>query len=437
MAAGGAWLAVAPPLTGPDEVAQARRAAAVVRGQFTGSEVPGTGNLTVSVDVPPAFGVPADEQWRCHLGPLVEGAPQADVDFGEVACPVGKPRPDDDLVAAPTGQHRGQPAFSLWVGLPSLVRTDATGVLAMRLLGLLPAAALLASAGVSVQASRARRRAGLGLLACITPAVLYLAAVLNPAGIEIAAALSAWAAGALLATGRQTSSRVVARFGVALIILIGARGLGPLFAGLVFMSLATLAGASRCRVLVRRPDVRGWAVVAVVATALSGWWLAWIHQAWPLADRPGSGLAHAAGLLPWFLHQSVGVFGSNDSALPEVVAACWVLVTLALMADGLRQSTRRMQVVAPAVVLAGLALSVVAEGASIPPIGFFWQGRYALPLLVGAVLVAACSPARGRPQATGAHDDRAGFQFERIVRMDDFLKLIDALQPNPRLRPRR
>ena len=29
---------------------------------------------------------------------------------------------------------------------------------------------------------------------------------------------------------------------------------------------------------------------------------------------------------------------------------------------------------------------------------------------------------------------RSGFQFERIVRMDDFAKMIKALQPNPRLR---
>lgn len=31
-------------------------------------------------------------------------------------------------------------------------------------------------------------------------------------------------------------------------------------------------------------------------------------------------------------------------------------------------------------------------------------------------------------------DNRAGFQFERIVRPDDFLAMIDQLQPNPRLR---
>ena len=31
-------------------------------------------------------------------------------------------------------------------------------------------------------------------------------------------------------------------------------------------------------------------------------------------------------------------------------------------------------------------------------------------------------------------DERSGFQFERIIRIDDFGKLIDSLQPNPRLR---
>ena len=31
-------------------------------------------------------------------------------------------------------------------------------------------------------------------------------------------------------------------------------------------------------------------------------------------------------------------------------------------------------------------------------------------------------------------EGRAGFQFERIVRFEDFMRMIDALQPNPRLR---
>lgn len=33
-----------------------------------------------------------------------------------------------------------------------------------------------------------------------------------------------------------------------------------------------------------------------------------------------------------------------------------------------------------------------------------------------------------------ATEDRAGFQFERIIRLEDFSRMIDAMQPNARLR---
>ncbi|MEP2234863.1 MAG: PilZ domain-containing protein [Alteripontixanthobacter sp.] len=34
-------------------------------------------------------------------------------------------------------------------------------------------------------------------------------------------------------------------------------------------------------------------------------------------------------------------------------------------------------------------------------------------------------------------DKRAGLQFERIIRLDDFLAMIEELQPNPKLRRQR
>lgn len=33
-----------------------------------------------------------------------------------------------------------------------------------------------------------------------------------------------------------------------------------------------------------------------------------------------------------------------------------------------------------------------------------------------------------------ANEGRAGFQFERIIRLEDFMRMIEAIQPNPRLR---
>lgn len=48
-------------------------------------------------------------------------------------------------------------------------------------------------------------------------------------------------------------------------------------------------------------------------------------------------------------------------------------------------------------------------------------------------------PAIGRIEAymIWALDERAGFQFERIIRLDALLKILGELQPNPRLRRKR
>lgn len=48
-------------------------------------------------------------------------------------------------------------------------------------------------------------------------------------------------------------------------------------------------------------------------------------------------------------------------------------------------------------------------------------------------------PVVGRIEAyvIWVRDNRAGFQFERIIRIDDFVAMIDTLQPNPRLRRNR
>ncbi|MBH5322649.1 PilZ domain-containing protein [Aurantiacibacter sediminis] len=47
-------------------------------------------------------------------------------------------------------------------------------------------------------------------------------------------------------------------------------------------------------------------------------------------------------------------------------------------------------------------------------------------------------PAVGRIEAycIWITDDRAGFQFERIIRLDDFQSMISEMQPNPALRRR-
>lgn len=407
---GSVWSLASPPLSGPDEIEQGRRAAAVVRGQLTGDSHPGLGNLVVDVDVPETYGDVAVDRWRCFLGPLVDGAPQEPMSLPPSTCP-DLPG-GTESVRVQTVQYRGQPFFYAWVGLGTLV-PGAAGTYLMRLLGLLPAAAFVASAAASARRSGSAL-AGLGLLVCLTPMVLYLAGSTNPSGLEIAAALSAWSAGMVLAAGRTASSSaatdggpgpagqgpgaeasgLAARFGLALVVLALLRGLGPLFAGLVLGGVGLVAGWGRVRELLRWRLLWMWGAAVVLAVALSAAWLAHIQSAWPLAERPGSGWRTALGYLPWYLRQSVGVFGTNDSALSSALSWAWVALAVTVLTLGLVRAPRRVRLVALAALAGGLAIQVTAEGLSLPPIGFFWQGRYALPLLVGSVLVAT---AAGRP----------------------------------------
>ncbi len=447
IAAGAVWAFATPLFTGPDEVSQARRAAAVARGELTGrQERPGP-PLLLTVDVPPLYGEPAEENWLCHLGPLVAGAPQEPMALPSPPCPdLRAPRaePISGLVAAETVQYRGQPFFYGLAGLPTLVADGVVGAYGMRMVVVVLTAALVASAATTLVGSDRRDLAAVGLVACLTPGVLYLSASTNPSAVEIAAAISAWAAVGALATRRSgagpdagsgvvagaggdvgasedvdaETGRLVTRLGVALVVLTLCRGLGPGFAVAVVGGGGLIAGWGRTRELLGRTDVRWWSAAVAAALAASLAWLAHIGSAFPLPERVGSGAAQAVGWLPWYLRQSVGVFGTNDSALAPVAAAAWCVVALGVFATGSvglwRQGTPtagRHAAVAALALGGGVVLNVTAEGLSIPPIGFFWQGRYALPLLLGGIVLSVAGRGAGSsagvtsgPTGSGASD---------------------------------
>ncbi|WP_159979466.1 MULTISPECIES: PilZ domain-containing protein [unclassified Novosphingobium] len=68
--------------------------------------------------------------------------------------------------------------------------------------------------------------------------------------------------------------------------------------------------------------------------------------------------------------------------------------------------------------------------------GFMIQGR---PDIESGERIALRFPVIGRIEGhlVWSHEERAGFQFERIIRADDFALLVAQLQPNPRLRGNR
>ena len=77
---------------------------------------------------------------------------------------------------------------------------------------------------------------------------------------------------------------------------------------------------------------------------------------------------------------------------------------------------------------------VVLHVVNVSAQGFMIQGEVALER---GERIEVQLPVIGRIDAhlVWSHDDRAGFQFERLIRPDDFSTLVETLQPNSRLRP--
>lgn len=407
--ASGTWALATPLMTGPDEGSQVRRAAAAARGQWNGVPRDEDPPIFVDVSVPVLYGEATDLQGRCFLGPVLDRSPQEPwIPHESLAADCPTLPSDRSLVEAPTNQGRGQPFFYVAAGAPTRLHPGPLGAYGSRLVVSLITAALVASAARTVGSSRWPRLAGLGLLATLTPVVVYLAGSTNPASIEIAAAVGAWAAGSVLVSGVRSDleGRLVARTGVALCVLVVCRGLSPAFGAVIVISLAWMAGWARGVDLLRSRPVQLLAVALGACTAASAAWLLHIQTVFPPPDRVARGWVAAAGDLGWYLHQCIGVFGNNEVELPIAVSGGWMVLAVAIVvfsaAMCLRAGVRspRAAVVAVAALTGGVAMCVTAEGLDVPSIGFFWQGRYALPLMFGG-LVAATFSAGPEPSRWG------------------------------------
>ena len=374
------WALLAPIMSGHDEASHAVRAAAVVRGQLLGDPdpdaFPDEPNVLITVEVPEAYlyaGRAAcynrQPDRTPHCAPELEGSAER--------------------VDVHTYQFRSQPAYYAVAGLPSLVDTGEAGMYGMRLVSAALCAALLASAVASARAARRPRWVLLGVAIAVVPEALYLASTINSNGVEVAAAIGLWTALAALAAHPDptASSRLVTRAGLALSVLVGTRGLSPAFAALAIVAMGLVAGREQVACWWRLASVRRWLLVAGIVTAAS---LAYIEgvRRWLPIEREGQGLSTALDKLPWYLRQGVGIFGSNDIPLPYAVYGAWALAVVAILVLAVWVAPRLASVVLLAVAGAGVAIQVTAEGFSLPPIGFFWQGRYALPILVGVPILA-------------------------------------------------
>ena len=395
-----AWTVATPLMATPDEGAHAVRAAGVARGQL----LPERKRFVIEAwmqRVPEAYG--ESGRAACFGRPLF-----ANEDHRKIVTPACVPQfhGSDRLETVPTYEFRGSPAYYWLTGLPSLVWPDRPGMFGMRILNGLAFSALVASAFASALARRRRSWAVAGVAVALTPMVWYLGATVNPNGTEIAAAITLWATLLALAgdDSRESDGRLVTRAGVAAVVLVSMRGLGPGFALMAVVAAALVASRGRVRTVLARRDARVWSVVVLLGVAVTIAWTFVVGLKLDQPVHPTTGFVDAFQGLPVILRQSIGAMGTYFLPLPFLLYALWVVLSVTGIATGVATAATRGRIAIGLVALATLALPITTDGYNIPDIGFPWQGRYGLPLTIGLVILSfwLVEAATRRRRAIGA-----------------------------------
>jgi hypothetical protein len=375
--------ALATPIFGvPDEPTQVIKAAAVANGELVGGRASGP---YTAVHVPAGI---VGTRYTCFVYQPSEPA--------SCAPPLsGSSR----LVPATTYAGRYPPLYYALVGWPTLLVEGDPAIYFMRVITALLAALFLAGAFRSAVSSRHSRLLLVALAAVVTPYVLYFAGSVNPSGVEMPAAICAWTTGLVLIgePGHPGNKRLVARFAIALAVLVQLRGLGPLFGAVVVGTLMALFGVGPFARLLADRRGRLAAIGVVISAAFCA---AWDVSVGGLALLGGTFLPAHTGTWTVLklstvrfgqdLVEMVGMFGWwNATFLPRWAYLVWFAVGSGLVAICLLFARGARRAVAVSLAAFSVALPILLVATEAGTKGIVGQGRYWMPLVSGAVLVAA------------------------------------------------
>jgi len=232
-----------------------------------------------------------------------------------------------------------------------------------------------------------------GLAMAMTPLVVFASASVTTSGIEITSAICLWSA--LLRITRQPGSSRGAPWVAAAVsggVMALSRPVDAVLIAVVVLTIAVLAGWGTFRSVIassRRPAlVLGGVLVGTAG--LSALWSIFVTPHPPLdLGVAARSLGEIVRDLPNQVRQAIGIFGWNDTPMPQATYVVVLLVLAALLVVALRVAARRERLA-----LGGLALAILTIhlglGALVEAqIGFGMQARYVLPLVVGVPLIAA------------------------------------------------
>jgi hypothetical protein len=381
-----AWSLATPLGAAPDEPAHIAQAVAIVRGQFDEPEhfaylgteatvrVPSWADLTV---------VGVCYSWR-GFGEYSRG-------FG--GCPTDLPRNSSKTVAVGDEYSNAPPLYYAVVGIPSLFLSGTSALYAMRLIGDLVNAALVALGIWLLFRYFPFRTPLVGALIALSPMVLFSMSVVSWSSLEIASGFASWCGALCVARHTRVPRALAIWTAVAASFLLLSRPTGLLDLAIIAVVMVVLVGWKALPARLNRSLRPLWIPVSVVAA---------VALLMLLID----GLPHLLGFAPSHprtllanmettlsltggrLLQCIGNFDWLNNPAPTWVVVVWGCSLAALTAAALFLS-RPCRRALPVLALLILAMPLALESPQINTVGTFWVGRYWLPVLVGVPLVAS------------------------------------------------
>jgi len=309
-------------------------------------------------------------------------------------CPTDGLDMSDGMVPSMTSAGLNSPVFYVMVGWPVRVVDGDRALYGMRLVS----AALCAiawgwSIAILSKATSTPMLAPAVFLAA-TPMLQYLSGSVNPNGVEAIGGVACLAGlmGVIrLGSHERLSSAALLVFGSVLVS--SARTVGLLWILVAIAVAIGFSGMHAVKACLGRAST--WWIAAIAAVPALGA-VAWFFRESGQHGIPSLSVPMSAvdAMLEVFIHTPayakgyIGIFGWLDTAPPTAMYAVYLVVVGVFGVGAFLRASGGPRFTLVALAVALVALPVVIQGALAPSIGFVWQGRYILAVVVIAVLAA-------------------------------------------------
>lgn len=369
------WSTLTPLFSGPDEPASYIRGAAIVRGQFTGTDIAPsetTAYWSTYVDIPQQFGVAQLVPW-CFVGkPDVPACSQP----LETLTPVEDPRTDMGRYP-PTGYFFG--------GLGSLIGATDVSVYLSRFFNALVSSVFFA---LAIKTWRDINRSPISILAAISPGVIFASSVISASALEISAAICMWASSyAWMKQNSKLNSFSIIASGTMLAL---ARPTGPIYLLItVFLVFFSTPPSESFKSFAKRSKVV--MLILGTSTLLAAVWQLFIYshnldKSYVEEEMPNlfEIIQQSLNDLTRKIAESIGNFGWLDTPAPTIVIWCFVFFSAIAVFRTWQTMTFRHRTAISVLPLITISMMVYLNWSTQKYGGNFGvQGRHLTPLIVG------------------------------------------------------